>query len=69
MANRSDFNSVLPRSIKKMLTMASIRQGWTKAEAREARLDFIAAHTHHKRIRQMRLSSKSEEITEATPEA
>ena len=47
MANRSDFNSVLPRQIKKMLALTPYA---SKGEARRDRLDWIAAHTNHKYV-------------------
>ena len=71
MANRSDVNSKLPRQIKRLLIMSSIIHGETKAEAREARMDFIAAHAHYRDVLKKRMSSKNEDIgtPEATPEA
>ena len=68
MANRSDFNSILPRSTKKMLALMSISLGWTKAEARDARKAFIAAHEHHKEVVKRRLSGKApvNEVEETT---
>jgi hypothetical protein len=42
MANRSDFNSVLPRQEKRMLSMGEAR-GWI-TNAREIRLIMIKAH-------------------------
>lgn len=59
MANRSDFSSVLPRQIKRMLIMASIYGNWSKEEDRQARKDFIAAHAHHKRIVRDRQTAKT----------
>jgi hypothetical protein len=53
MANRSDFNSVLPRQIKKMLALTPYA---SKGEARRDRLDWIAAHAHHKQVNNRRRS-------------
>ena len=49
MANRSDFYSAkLPRSIKRMLTMAQVN-GWTgdKHNRNKIKRQFIDAHTNH----------------------
>ena len=51
MANRSDFNSVLPRSIKRMLIL-----GGSDPEKRRM---FIEAHAHHKRARNAMLSART----------
>ena len=42
-----------------MLALMSISLGWTKAEARDARQAFIAAHEHHKEVVKRRLSGKA----------
>lgn len=46
MANRSDFLSVLPRSIKKMITMGAV-YGYG-GSPRTVRKQFIDAHRTHK---------------------
>lgn len=58
MANRSDFSSVLPRSVKRMLIMMSINGGWSKNELHRAFQDFAKAHAHHKDVVKKRLASK-----------
>jgi hypothetical protein len=69
MANRCDFNSKLPRQIKKLLALSSIRNGLSKNAARRDRQDWLSAHKHHQEVRRKRLSSKGEEsVAEPTEE-
>lgn len=48
MANRSDFNSKLPRNIKKLLSLSSYKDVHEEGEIRRL---FVAAHAHHKQVR------------------
>jgi hypothetical protein len=55
MANRSSFNSVLPRDVKRLIDL-------TPGDAHqigELRRLFIDAHKHHKKAHQDMLSQKS----------
>jgi len=67
MANRSDYNSTLPRQIKRMLTLQSSGDPHQDGIVRRA---FIDAHATAKAVRQKRLSAKTnvnlEEDTEPT---
>ena len=58
MANRSDFNSTIPRSVKRMLIMMSINGGWSKNQLHREFQDWAKAHAHHKEVVKKRLSSK-----------
>lgn len=58
MANRSDFSSVLPRQIKRMLAMG-VARGYTPANnAGVVRRLFAEAHKDHKRARNKSLAMK-----------
>ena len=49
MANRSDFGSVLPRSIKRMLSLGYlVNPNTDKHQQGDARRLFIKAHAEHK---------------------
>jgi len=65
MANRSDYNSTLPRSIKRMLTLQSSGDPHQDGIVRRA---FIDAHRTAKLVRQKRLSAKTnvDQETETT---
>ena len=59
MANRSDFNTTsVPRSVKRMLIMASIKGGWSKNALHREMQDWQKAHAHHKEVVRKRLSMK-----------
>ena len=56
MANRSDFQSALPRTIKRLINLAPDADAHQRGVWRRL---FMEAHAHHKRIRAMRLVSKT----------
>ena len=59
MANRSDFNTnSVPRSVKRMLIMASLNGGWSKNSLHREFQDWQKAHAHHKEVVRKRLSLK-----------
>ncbi len=55
MANRSDFGSIFPRQIKRMLASMSIRE--PGIDSREQRLLWIGAHKNARNFRQKMNSS------------
>jgi hypothetical protein len=59
MANRSDFQSVLPRSIKKMIDLIPNIDAHQRGEIRRV---FIGAHSTHKEVVKKRLSQKGENV-------
>jgi hypothetical protein len=66
MANRSDYNSALPRSIKRMLSLQSSGDPHQDGVVRRA---FIEAHDTARKVRSKRLAAKTnvnveEETTE-----
>ena len=55
MANRSDFNSILPRQIKRLLALTTYANDKEERAIREL---FLEAHSHHKRARVRRLAAR-----------
>ncbi len=55
MANRSDFNSKLPRQIKRLLALTPTANS---REDRVLRELFLEAHAHHKQVRVRRLAAR-----------
>lgn len=70
MANKSDRNSVLPRRLKRMISLAPDLQTDEK-RSREVRRLFISAHAHAESVRRTVLSQKgdSKDFTESTSPA
>lgn len=71
MANRSDFNSILPRKTKRMLALMAISLGMTKAEHRDQIRSFISAHESHRAAVKRRQTQKGNvdiDVTEVVPE-
>ena len=63
MANKSDFGSVLPRFIKKQLSLSQIVTGdVSRHRAGELRRSFISAHEIHQEVVRKRLTLKSDGI-------
>jgi hypothetical protein len=56
MANRSDWNSVLPRQIKKLLALQPFENAHERGEAVRA---WIDAHAHAKRARNKMLAART----------
>jgi hypothetical protein len=56
MANRSDWNSTLPRHIKRMLALQPFKDAHERGEAVRA---WIDAHAHAKRARNKMLSART----------
>lgn len=55
MANRSDFNSKLPRKLKKLLALSQFKN---VHEENEVRRLFLGAHAHHKQARYNRQKAR-----------
>jgi hypothetical protein len=56
MANRSDFNSVLPRQLKRLISLGVATGNIDPKHERTVRKVFIDAHAHAKRVRNSRTS-------------
>jgi hypothetical protein len=69
MANRSTFNSSLPRDVKRLLLMSSVKGGWSKNQLHRECQDWAKAHAHHKEVVRKRLSMKGNvDVEEAVSE-
>ncbi len=55
MANRSDFTSILPRQLKRLLALTTFTNNKEERAVREL---FLEAHSHHKRTRIRRLAAR-----------
>jgi len=66
MANRSTFNSAVPRDVKRMILMASVKGNWSKNATHREFQDWAKAHAHHKEVVRKRLSMKGSSDVEET---
>lgn len=67
MANRSDSNAVLPRRLKRMISLMSTFGGWTRERELQVRRSFIEAHAHAKTVQRgaLRLTGPAEDTATA----